>query len=69
MTKCKDCRNLINICLESAFAWFEEKKRCKAKNMVFEDYCEVEKIRECEDYDPHEIPSYIRVTAAEDQGN
>jgi serine protease inhibitor len=48
MVKCLDCKNLVRIYIDSAFAWFEEKRKCKVKNLVFNDYYEVEKEKECE---------------------
>jgi hypothetical protein len=49
LVRCKACRNLVRI-YDSAFAWFEEKKKCKVKNMGFNDYYEVKKDRECKDH-------------------
>jgi hypothetical protein len=62
MARCRNCKNLIRIYVDSAFAWFEERRKCKAKNLVFEDYYEIEKIRECEAYDPHEMPTHMHIT-------
>jgi hypothetical protein len=50
LVKCLDCKNLVRIYIDSAFAWFEEKKKCKVKNIVFDGYYEVEKDRECEEH-------------------
>jgi hypothetical protein len=42
-----DCRNLVKIHVDSAFAWFEERLKCKVKNIALAEYYEVEKEREC----------------------
>jgi hypothetical protein len=50
LVRCIDCKNLIRIYVDSAFAWFEEKRKCRVKSIVFDGYYEVEKERECEDH-------------------
>lgn len=50
MVKCSDCKNLVKVYVDSVFARFGEKKICKVKNIAFNEYYEVEKERECEDY-------------------
>jgi len=55
MARIENCENLIIIHVESAFARFKERKKCEAKNLVFEDY-EVEKVGECKEHDPHPLP-------------
>jgi hypothetical protein len=50
MVKCLDCKNLIRVYLDSAFAWFGEKRIRKVKNTALDEYYEVEKERECKDH-------------------
>jgi hypothetical protein len=45
LVKCLDCKNLVRIYIDSAFAWFEEKRKCKVRNTIFDQYYEVEKER------------------------